>query len=253
MILTQIDKILSYARTDPGLCRNINQDAIGGFVNGKMGLFIVADGIGGHSHGEIASNAVISAFEEFWQRIMNTGKPPEFGILTDMVQQVLYQVNQKIYMQYNKNNICGTTAVVLLIKNNQYAIFSVGDSHIYTLQKRKLVLKTVDDVWDNLPETMNHYTAKEIAENPNRGKLTQAVGISENMNIHVCTARIETGQAFLLCSDGLYKYCEDRLIKKTLKQTRSEKAAQLAIENMIHRVFSKGAPDNISAIFVKIV
>lgn len=245
---------IAYAlRTDRGLCRNVNQDAVAAFVKGTTGLFVLADGMGGHSRGELASSTVIAWFQCFWQDIMKSDLLPDFQSLSQQVQNVILSVHREIYEKYNQGCVCGTVMAALLISDGWYATFSVGDSRIYTYVDRKMKRLTVDDTWDNLPEVSGTYTKEEIAVSKNSGKLTQAVGSSKAVSIHIGTDQIRKGQRFLVCSDGLYKFCAEEIIEKYLGAIRSEKALQKAADQMMKKVFDAGAGDNVSLILVKVV
>ena len=246
-------KIIYTAKTDRGLRRNVNQDAIAAFTQEQLGLFVAADGMGGHSQGELASKALITEYQDYWEMLIEQPEIPEFDVIVEQIQEVLLKANRKIYEHYNQGQICGATAVILLIMGERYAIFSVGDSHIYSWVKRKYRLLTVDDIWDTQPSTVSNYTPEEIAANSKRGKLVQAVGTGPDINIHISMDRILKGQVFLLCSDGLYKFCEDSYLKRHLKRILSEKSMQETLDLFMKRVFENGAGDNVSVILVKVL
>lgn len=238
-------------RTDRGLYRNVNQDAVWAGVKDRLGLFVLSDGMGGHSRGEVASNAITDAFAGYWEQLAGLSQTPEFSVLTTQIQQVLLQVNQDIFDKYNQGQICGATVVVLLIWGGCYAVFWAGDSRIYTSAGLKCRQLTTDDIWDLDPFVVRNYTAKEIAESDSSGKLTQAVGTAPGLNIHVITDRLRAGQVFLLCSDGLFKFCTERQLRRNLKNPRTEEKLEQQLQNLMDIVFENGAPDNVSMIMVK--
>ncbi|MBD5479349.1 MAG: serine/threonine-protein phosphatase [Lachnospiraceae bacterium] len=245
-------KISYCVKTDRGLCHNVNQDAVSAFCTGRVGLFVLSDGMGGHSRGELASRGIIAEFEIYWQKLSEMSYMPDFQTLSGHVRQVIANANSNIYAQYNQGQVCGATVVVLLIKDDCYAFFSVGDSHIYNYANRKCSLLTVDDIWDTLPSTLGRYSQAEIVANKSHGKLTQAVGTKEEVNIHVGTNRINGRQSFLLCSDGLYKFCDKKQIEKGLRSIRSEGGVQKTMNFLMGKVFENGAGDNVSAILVRV-
>lgn len=237
-------------RSDRGLCHNINQDAVAAFVKEQTGLFILADGMGGHSMGEVASSAVTARFQSLWQKLLRSDFPKGFHVLSRQVQDTILSVNREIYDRYNQGRICGTTIAVLLILDGCYAVFSVGDSRIYSYTKGHIRRLTVDDIWDNLPSVTGFYTKEQIEKGKNCGKLTQAVGVKADVSVHVSTNRVSRGQKFLVCSDGLYKYCAEHKIEKCLRHNHSENALQKASDRMMKEVFENGAGDNVSLILV---
>lgn len=245
-------EILYAVRTDRGLCRNVNQDAVAAFVKDRTGLFVLADGMGGHIRGELASQAVTVRFQNFWRDLQWSGPLKDFRMLSDQVQNVILSVNQEIYEKYNQGQICGATVAVLLISDGCYAFFSVGDSRIYSYENRYISRLTVDDIWDNLPSVTGFYTREEIAASKNSGKLTQAVGVKPQVCVHVGTEKVRRGQRFLVCSDGLYKFCEEEKIRKSLRHISSEKALQKAADRLMREVFDNGAEDNVSFLLVSV-
>ena len=176
---------------------------------------------------------------------------PDFQTLSNQVRHVILNANREIHEKYNQGQVCGTTVAVLLIADGYYAFFSVGDSRIYSYDKRGIRRLTVDDVWDNLPSVSDVYTKEEMAVNKNSGKLTQAVGVKLQICIHSGTDRIGKGQIFLVCSDGLYKFCDEDEIRKYLRHIRSEKTLHRAADRLMQGVFDHGAEDNVSLILIR--
>ena len=112
---------------------------------------------------------------------------------------------------------------------------------------------TTDDIWDLQPDTLMNYTKEQIASHESSGKLTQAVGTRPQMNIHVITERMKRGQVFLLCSDGLFKFCEEAAMEKGLKHIKSEETMKKTLDSYMQTVFDHGAGDNVSVILVRVV
>ena len=245
-------KIIYGLKTDRGLCRNVNQDAVWASSAGSLGLFVLSDGMGGHSRGELASGVITAEFSDYWQRLMSLKTLPDFVTLTGQVQQVILQANSKIFQQYNQGQVCGATVVVLLVLRDCCALFWAGDSRIYSLCGRKFKQLTTDDIWDLQPFIVRNYSKEEIEKNPSSGKLTQAVGTAPELNVHVMTDRISGGQTFLLCSDGLFKFCEEKWMKKGMKAVRTKEAIEKSLVLYMEKVFENGAGDNVSAVLVRV-
>lgn len=246
-------KILYGSKTDRGLCRNVNQDAIWGAVRDSMGLFVLSDGMGGHSQGELASSAIVSVFQNYWAQISSMRVLPEAPVMEEQIQQLLLQANADVYHRYNQGQICGATVAVLLIYGDHYRVFWVGDSRIYTVYFGGKQQITVDDIWDLDPETVRRYSEAEIRQSANNGMLTQAIGTNRTVNIHTLSGGIKPGQVFLLCSDGLYKFCEEKSIYRIMKAFKSEKCIPDVLQQLTDIVFSNGAGDNISIMLIKIL
>ena len=250
MIRKPKGKIVFSEIIDIGLCRRENQDAIYSATNGDSGLFVLADGMGGHKMGDLASGEIIASCKKYIQHIQEQDKMPDFLTMTQEVTDMLRATNEYIYKEYNREGICGSTVVLLLIKKDCYAVFSVGDSRVYTFYQGEMELLTIDDTWDNLPATRQNYTQDQIERDVRHGKLVQAIGTGREVTIHVTTNRIKRGQCFFLCSDGLYRYCSEAVLQEGMKNCVSEKMTRVVLDRYKKEVYSNGAKDNMSGILV---
>lgn len=241
---------LEYAgKSDIGKVRKINQDAFGIFQHEDTGLFVVADGMGGYVNGEKASQTVIAEFSNWWNSFSPVLFEYEFQRMLSSIEQVIEYANDVIYAQYNKNEICGTTVVVLFVYQNYYGVLHAGDSRCYMAQGRKWKVLTVDDVWEN--QTCISRQERMMLNHPNRGKLVNAIGIHKNVQCRVITDVIKNDIVFLLCSDGLYKFCQDKDLKKCARKCKDKKKMEQQLESLINMVYDNEAKDNITAILVK--
>lgn len=238
--------------TDKGYKRDKNQDDVIMRVDENTGLFVVADGMGGHSMGERASAAVVEYMQDWWEYFQRNSKEKYFSQLVDEIRTYLEQVNRYIYENYNQDSICGTTAVVMFIHHNQYAFFTCGDSRLYLYYKRKLQQISIDDVWENQPEIIYQYTQEEKEKHPDYGKLVTAVGTSPYLQLRVNCGTLEGKEKFLLCSDGLYRMCNEQIMRKALFTYRNEKSGIKSLKHLQTVVYENGAKDNFSVIFLKI-
>lgn len=236
--------------TDKGLKRATNQDAIVMLCENGMGLFVVADGMGGHENGELASAAIIEFVQNWWnENLSMMPKIPFMDIVAD-IQHCLERANQKIYQSYNQNSVCGSTLVLLFIYQDKYAVISAGDSRVYSLYKRKLSQMTTDEIWDNLPQTILHFTERKIKEHPSSGKLINAFGAKEKLSLSIKTEMLSSNRLFLLCSDGVTKECSEKQLRKILLlHDKGEKLINI-MERIKGEVYKNGAADNLSIILV---
>lgn len=235
--------------SETGLVREMNQDAILMHTNACTGLFAVADGMGGHSHGEWASRCIIMELETWWKRFQAISYDNDFKKMTLSIRQAVEQANRGIYTNYNQIEICGSTIALLFIYRNQYCILYAGDSRVYQYQENRLKLLTIDETWEN-QAGLSPQERKNIL-NPNYGKLINAIGTRKTMRCRILTGRRAGKNSFLLCTDGLYKFCPDKDIKYYLK--KSQKSDNL--ENICYQirdvVYQNGAGDNVSYIIVR--
>lgn len=235
--------------SETGLVREINQDAILMRSDVCVGLFAIADGMGGHSHGEWASQRIISELEGWWENFQATSYDDDFRRMTASIKQAVEYANREIYQNYNKTEICGATIVLLFIYRNQYCILHAGDSRAYQYQGRKWRLLTVDETWEN-QAGLSKLQRKDF-ENPNYGKLMNAIGTRERMQCRISTGQWKEGEPFLLCTDGLYKFCPERYLKRCMKKSRKKQNLESVCYRMRDMVYKNGAGDNVSLIIVR--
>lgn len=234
---------------DIGLVRTINQDAIFMAAAGEIGLFCVADGMGGHSHGERASREITDNMAGWWNDFREKDFDCDFSRMIYSLNQVLERANRNIRQQSGGREICGSTVVVLFVYRGRYGILSAGDSRIYRCDRTQVKQLTVDEVWEN---QINLAVSNRVKRrHPNRGKLVNAVGISEDIRITSSTDQTQPGMVFLLCSDGVYKMCPERIIVKALRECR-RKVLDSVLSKLVKQVYEGGAKDNASAILIKI-
>lgn len=172
------------------------------FSKKDMSLFVVADGIGGYTGGEIASGTITAGFQNWAENFV-----PNFfdGIFSKMIKSLenkLEEISREIYHKFNQTQICGSTCILLFIYKGNYGIINVGDSRIYKKDGWKLKSIMKDDVWENRIDVKEGMSKKEIISHTNYGKLLQAVGIREDISIASKTDLLKAGESFLLCSDG---------------------------------------------------
>lgn len=242
------EKINAYGKTDVGLMRTINQDCI--FIStepvGKLqNLFIVADGMGGHKAGDVASRSTIDKFVKY---VCTTHMTDPANILDSGI----ISVNKEIYDMANSNKDysgMGTTFVAATVAGNHIYIANVGDSRLY-LVNRDIRQITRDHSLVEDMVRMGMIEKGEARTHYKKNVITKAIGVSEDKTAtpDIFEIEIEKGDKLLLCSDGLTNMVEDYDIKKIVNSSDS-------IENAVHRLISQanenGGKDNISAILIE--
>ena len=239
----------AYGKSDIGKVREVNQDAFGIFQKEDAGLFVVADGMGGYTDGEKASQTVVAELSNWWNSFSPVLFECEFQRMMSSIEQVIEYVNETIYTQYNQNEICGTTVVVLFVYQNFYGILYAGDSRCYMAQGRKWEALTVDDVWENQSSLSRQ--ERMMLDHPNRGKLVNAVGVHKNVKCRIITNTLKKNTVFLLCSDGLYKFCPDKYLRHCARKCKDKDMMAQEMDSLINMVYDNGAKDNITVIMVK--
>lgn len=235
--------------SETGLVREMNQDAILMHADACTGLFAVADGMGGHSHGEWASRRIIMKLEVWWKQFRAALYEYDFRRMTVSIKQAVEQANREIYTNYNRMAICGSTIAVLFLYQNQYCILYAGDSRVYQYLGNELILLTIDETWENQaglsPEERKDFL------NPNYGKLVNAIGTRETMRCRILTGMWEDDNSFLLCTDGLYKFCTNKELKYYMKKSRKADNLGNICNQIRDTVYRNGAGDNVSYIIVR--
>ena len=184
-------KIIYGGITERGIKREKNEDSVRMLSNRGYGLFLVADGMGGHANGELASRRVAQDVKTWWEeKILSEGNI-HFEDCVDSLKQLLQDTNTSIFRDLNQNQICGSTVVLLFIMESQYAILSSGDSRGYTLRNIEdtanihLIQLTGDDIWDNLESTKKAFTVEEIGRHKNSGKLVHVIGAESETTVQL--------------------------------------------------------------------
>jgi protein phosphatase len=231
--------------TDPGLLRNVNQDNY--YIDPDGRFFIVADGMGGHAGGQEASQLATEAIqvylEQHWQ------SPTESA---ELLEQSLYEANQAI-LEDQKNHPersdMGTTAVVVMFRNEQPWFAHVGDSRLYRLRSSKLEQITEDHTWVAKAMKAGDITPEQARMHPWRHVLSQCLGRRDLQQVDVQPMDVQPGDRLLLCTDGLTEELSDPLIASDLQpHLRNEEAAT----NLIEAAKEKGGRDNITVVIVEI-
>lgn len=246
----------SYGFSRKGAVRKNNQDSILLTSDGEYGIFLVADGVGGLYDGEKASALVRDTFMHWWYKNMADIGQMHMDEIKESIEQEMIQLNDNMYLESSINVQSASTAVVLMIIKDRYLLINVGDSRCYKIQtyvgKEKVLLLTKDDVWENLPDNIN-YNKEYIEHHKNFGKLTQAFGAMRFISPAISVGEIKNKDLFFLCSDGIYKICEEEVFYSELEQAALENCTINDTLNRLEEcILRNGSRDNYSAIIIKI-
>ncbi len=231
----------SFARTDVGVVREVNEDAI--LAKPKNGLWAVADGMGGHLVGDIASSKIITALDEVIPQ-------PMLSDYVDAVEDALLDINEKMleYAQVMFDaGTMGSTLVALIIKERIGVCLWVGDSRLYRFRNQQLVQISRDH--SQLEEMIElGLLSKEAAENyPHKNVITRAVGVEESLYVDINIFTTQIGDIFLLCSDGLY----NSVSNEELLEALAIRDLEAMVTQLVNKSIANGAPDNVSVIIVQ--
>ena len=230
--------ILSAFRTDVGKVRANNQDAP--IVSEKLRLYGVADGMGGHKGGEVAST---SARDDLLREL--EGKPPSVATLSGAIEEV----NRQIYHQQEHDDALtgmGTTLSVLWMSDNFVYIGHVGDSRVYLLRDGEFKQMTLDHSLVEQLVREGVLTEEEAQNHPMRNIITRAIGTDESVEVDVVVEERRKGDLWLACSDGLHGLVDDRQMRDALRQYAPEKAADV----LLKAALDAGGRDNVTLVIV---
>lgn len=249
-------KITYTSFSEAGLKRQENQDSLFCQTDGTAGLFLVADGMGGHLDGAYASRIIKSRASDWWNRYRRLPQRPDFLTSVEELKKFFSDANKEIYDNTVEGNVCGSTLVALWLDHDAWAVFSCGDSRCYQawgrIFKRKFFHLTTDDVWENQPENIRGMTMKEVESHKNYGRLVKAVGAGPDFQCSVQSSPCRERAVFLLCSDGIYKYCPDAILKRLCFYSLASGKLDAAAWDIRRQVFQNGAGDNLSLILVAV-
>lgn len=230
--------ILSAFRTDVGKVRANNQDAP--IVSEKLRLYGVADGMGGHKGGEVAST---SARDDLLREL--EGKMPSVAALSGAIEEV----NRQIYHQQEHDDALtgmGTTLSVLWMSDNFVYIGHVGDSRVYLLRDGEFRQMTLDHSLVEQLVREGVLTEEEAQNHPMRNIITRAIGTDESVEVDVVVEERRKGDLWLACSDGLHGLVDDRQMRDALRQYAPEKAADV----LLKAALDAGGRDNVTLVIV---
>jgi serine/threonine-protein phosphatase Stp1 len=228
----------SVARTDIGKVRKRNEDAV--LDCPQRGLWVVADGMGGHRRGDIASQLIVT----------HLGELPETGSFDERViavRQCLHWLNRHMTLELTltanrADSIMGSTVVALLIEGNRGACVWAGDSRCYLLREGRLHQLTRDH--SILEQLVNeqHMTVEQASQHPSARALTRAIGASEQLKLEVLEMEVGPDDVFLLCSDGFYQGLDEGLLREAMSLE--------SLPAVFDEVLSGSARDNLTAVVI---
>jgi len=230
------------SRTDVGLKRKINEDAV--LVRTERGMWAVADGMGGHEAGEVASAQVTEALLHL----------PIVYTLDELVAaaiEALEQVNRDLITLARSDHTprtIGSTVVGLAISGGEFRCFWAGDSRCYRIREDSIMQLTRDHslVQDLVDAGM--LNPAEAEGHPDSNVITRAVGVRDNLRVETIGGDARPGDIFLIASDGLTRPLEDEEMYEELTMNPPDVAAG----NLLDMVMTRGAPDNVSFVIVRV-
>lgn len=229
--------------TEVGHIRKRNEDSI--CVIPDLAFFAVADGMGGHLAGEVASRMAIESVAAELRAARKCG-------LEKRLIKGVRAANSKVYEASQKDSSCrgmGTTLTAAVIKGRELTLAHVGDSRAYIIRGDRILSITEDHSLVQEMLKQGGITREQAREHPHRNVLTRALGTDPSVEADIIKTALEVGDYVLICSDGLTGLVEDHEIMGLVKSATNP---EQAVKDLIQKALSRGGNDNISVIVVEI-
>ena len=234
----------SFGCSDPGCVRSNNEDYF--LLAPPLGLYIVADGMGGAQAGEHASKLATETVAEYIFSNNGGGKTH-----AELLGEAFELANQRVMAAASEDTALegmGTTLVAAMESGDEILIASVGDSRAYIFEHDELLVITEDQTWVHEVGRRLGIDEESLKTHPMRHVLTMAIGVSSPLRIHSYALRPQSGAQILLCSDGLHGVVDATIIAETLN---SEQSLEAKCHSLIETAKRAGGPDNITTVLLR--
>jgi len=247
----------AHGLTDPGRKRKSNEDFMQ-FDSG-IGFAVVADGMGGHQSGEVASRLAVETLQDFIGRAHGDrdltwpfGITGERSFEANCLSTGIRLANRSVYRKAaDREELTGmgTTLVAVLLRDGRLTYAGVGDSRVYLFREDRLRQITRDDSWIEAAIAQQLIDVSERDVHPFRHVLTKAIGLQEDVEFEVREERLRAGDRILLCSDGLTTALSDERIEGLLRQHTGDLEA--TCRALVAAANEAGGPDNVTVLVVR--
>lgn len=230
------------------MIRSGNEDNFAADADSDRGLFIVADGMGGHAAGEVASEMAVQIVRREMSNVRDAGSAPAAEQMVESLLRANRAIHERTLSETDKQGM-GTTASVLLLSGDRYLIGQVGDSRVYLLRDGALRQLTKDHSYVQEQVDAGFLTPEQARYHPYSNVITRCVGASDNVEPDLYEGELRVGDVFLVASDGLTGMVDDRRLQQLLM-------ARVGPDRMVHSLIAeangRGGLDNITAIVVMV-
>ena len=231
----------SSCRTNTGRVRQVNEDAF--LDQGNIGIWIVADGMGGHARGDVASRTIIDAFKG----LSRPSSLDEFAVEVRCRLKLAHRLVKEESVRNGANLIMGSTVVALLVFKRQWLCLWAGDSRAYLLRDGQLLQITKDHSIAQELVDLGKLSRTDMDSHPYANHITRAIGANPELILDERSSQLHDGDTILLCSDGLNKELSDTEIAKVLMSYDSDAATQELIDLSLEH----GGRDNITVALIR--
>lgn len=231
-------RIDSEGKSDVGRVRSLNEDSL--LLRPDVGLWVVADGMGGHDAGDFASQTVVNELDQL--KPANSAR----SLLSAMEARVI-SANEQVYSHANETGATiGCTLATLMIFDDAYACVWSGDSRVYLVRHGSIEQVTRDHTEAQALIDNGTLTAEEAETWPRKNVITRAIGVFDTPQLDIVSGRIQDGDVFVVCSDGLTEHVGDEEIREAAMLRPLDRA----VRDMVDKTLDRGAKDNVTVIAV---
>jgi serine/threonine protein phosphatase PrpC/CRP-like cAMP-binding protein len=258
--MSLVDKIRFFAATDVGRKRGHNEDSY--LVDKDMGLFIVADGMGGHAAGEVASSMAVRTVHEVLtaqadlledRAVHGPRSEISTGQILGLLEYAVHTASERIHAEAQRDNAkrgMGTTMSLLLLIGSRGYVAHVGDSRIYLVRDGGIRQVTEDHTIANELLRLGMVTPDQVHNVPGKNAITRAVGVYQHAEVDTLNLEVLPGDQFLLSSDGLTGYLDDA--GEVMSKHLAEKDGDKSTQGLIDFANEAGGKDNITVVLVRL-
>ena len=241
--------IRTFGNTNTGLVRSNNEDAYGNYPD--LSLYIVADGLGGHAGGEVASRIAVESINEYIESAYKYKTPED---INSTIIKAIKEAGTRIVLEADKGHNLqgmGTTIVAAKIEGDKAIVAHVGDSRAYLIQGDVITQITKDHTVVEEYIRLGLLTPQDAICHPSRHILSRALGISGDLDIDITDIRLQAGDTIILCTDGLTNMLPDKEILGTVLELRP--SPEKITDRLITLANNNGGIDNITVITICVV
>lgn len=237
------------ARSDVGMIRAGNEDNFYASSDDKGGIFIVADGMGGHAAGEVASEMAVQIVARELAPIKDLHDQAAPRTVTQALKRANLAIYQRTLSEVDKQGM-GTTVSVLLLAGRRFLIGQVGDSRVYLLRDGTLRQITKDHSYVQEQVDAGYLTPEQARYHPYSNVITRCVGASDDVEPDTYAGEARVGDTFLVASDGLTGMVDDRRLQQLLL---ARATPERVVDALVQEANARGGLDNITAIVVRVL
>lgn len=249
-------RIRSFGMTDVGLLRTHNEDCFE--ADDRCQVWVVADGMGGHNHGEVASKITVDSVRRYISEVperdgtLPIGYDANLSLHSNRLKRSIQIAHDRVLKAIREDGSLlgmGTTVVGTMLKDDIVAVAHVGDSRTYRLRNGQLELLTQDHTWVNEQVVAGYLSEEQAKSHPLKNVVTRALGGDTEVVVDVTETKVQVGDLFLLCSDGLTTMLGDAEIHHFLV---AEAPIESICKRLIDEANSRGGFDNITVVLLSV-